>query len=107
VLLDISPSQEMLDEGVLRDIVNRVQRLRKEFKIIPTDDIDVYYKVTPSESKLSDLLAKSCDFLQTNIKKPFKPFSDDLNLKVQCKSFDVSFVNFFLLVLIYNFDFKI
>jgi len=90
VLLDISPSQEMLDEGVLRDIVNRVQRLRKEFKIVPTDEIDVYYRVTPSESKLNELLAKSCEFLETNIKKPFKAFSDDLSLKAQCKSFDVS-----------------
>lgn len=89
VLLDISPSQEMLDEGVLRDIVNRVQRLRKEFKIVPTDDIEVFYKVTPSKCQLDELLGRSTEFLEGNIKKPFKPFDTSLNLKVKSKDFDV------------------
>lgn len=30
VLLDITPSQDMLDEGVAREVVNRVQKLRKK-----------------------------------------------------------------------------
>ena len=81
----------MLDEGVLRDIVNRVQRLRKEFKIVPTDEITVYYKVTPSESKLNELLGRSQEYLETNIKKPFKSFTDDLNLQVKAKNFEVNY----------------
>jgi hypothetical protein len=92
ILLDVSPSQEMLDEGVLRDIVNRVQRLRKEYKIVPTDDITVYYKVTPSDSKLDELLKRSLEYLETNIKKPFKAHSDELNIQVKAKSFDVRFI---------------
>ncbi len=91
-MLDVSPSQEMLDEGVLRDIVNRVQRLRKEYKIVPTDDITVYYKVTPSDSKLDELLKRSLEYLETNIKKPFKAHSDELNIQVKAKSFDVRFL---------------
>merc|ERR1712127_515878 len=88
VLLDVSPSQEMLDEGVLRDIVNRIQRLRKEFKIVPTDEIMVYFEVTPRESHLNELLNKSIEYLESNIKKPFKPYSDDLKLQVKSKNFE-------------------
>ena len=87
--MDITPDQEMLDEGVLRDIVNRIQRLRKEFKIVPTDDIVVYYQVTPAGADLDKLLQKSEEFLVSNIKKPFKAYDKSLNLKVEGKSFEV------------------
>lgn len=30
ILLDVTPDQSMLDEGVAREIVNRIQRLRKK-----------------------------------------------------------------------------
>ena len=81
----------MLDEGVLRDIVNRIQRLRKEFKIVPTDDITVYYQVNPADSDLDKLLKKSEEFLVTNIKKPFKPYEASLKLAVEGKTFEVFF----------------
>lgn len=92
VLLDMTPDEEMVNEGVIRDILNRIQRLRKEMKIVPTDTIDVYYQVTPSESKLAALLQKSADNIETNIKKPFKPYQKDLTLtNATPKSFEVSY----------------
>ena len=30
ILLDVTPDQSMLDEGVAREVVNRIQRLRKK-----------------------------------------------------------------------------
>lgn len=30
VLLDVSPDQSMLDEGVAREVINRIQKLRKK-----------------------------------------------------------------------------
>jgi len=89
VLLDTTPDQEMLDEGVLRDIVNRIQRLRKEFKIVPTDEIVVYYQVTPADSDLDKLLKKSEEFLVSNIKKPFRPYDKNVKISVEGKSFEV------------------
>ncbi|CAF0799913.1 unnamed protein product [Brachionus calyciflorus] len=87
-LLDISPDEEMINEGVLRDVVNRVQRLRKEYKLVPTDDIVIYYQVKPENSKLNALLQKSNQYLENNLKKPFKPYDSSLSLKVKGKSFD-------------------
>ena len=30
MLVDVSPDQSMLDEGVAREVVNRIQKLRKK-----------------------------------------------------------------------------
>ena len=92
MLLDVTPDQEMLDEGVLRDIVNRIQRLRKEYKLVPTDDIVVYYQVQPAESKLNELLKKSNEFIVNNIKKAFQPYENSLNLTVKGKTFEVCII---------------
>lgn len=32
VLLDVSPDQSMVDEGVAREVINRVQKLRKKVR---------------------------------------------------------------------------
>lgn len=85
----MTPDEEMVNEGVLRDILNRIQRLRKEFKIVPTDNITIYYQVTPAGAKLSSLLTKSIEYIESNIKKPFKAYEKTLDLKASPKSFDV------------------
>ena len=41
VLLDTTPDQAMLDEGVAREIINRVQKLRKKASLVPTDAVSV------------------------------------------------------------------
>lgn len=45
VLLDILPDQSLLDKGLARDFINRVQKLRKKAGLVPTDPIDVEYFV--------------------------------------------------------------
>ena len=86
----MTPDEEMVNEGVLRDVVNRVQRLRKEYKIIPTDDITVYYQVANADSKLNSLISKSIEYIETNVKKPVKLYDPSLKLKVKGKSFEVN-----------------
>lgn len=43
VLLDVLPDQSMLDEGLAREFVNRIQKLRKKGNLVPTDSIVVEY----------------------------------------------------------------
>jgi isoleucyl-tRNA synthetase len=93
----MTPSQEMIDEGVLRDVVNKIQRLRKEYKLVPTDEIVVYYQVTPAESKLSELLKRSTEFIETNTKKPFQLYEENLKLNVKNKTFEVILENFIII----------
>jgi isoleucyl-tRNA synthetase len=44
VLLDIKTYPELEAEGMAREFINRVQRLRKEAGLQPTDEVDVYYE---------------------------------------------------------------
>jgi len=34
VLVDVTPSQEMVDEGVAREVVNKIQKLRKKVGLV-------------------------------------------------------------------------
>lgn len=46
VLLDVFAYPELAQEGMAREFLNRVQRLRKKAGLVPTDDVRVSYKVT-------------------------------------------------------------
>ncbi len=45
VLLDTVPHPELLDEGLARDLINRIQKMRKKAGLVPTDDIRMQYDV--------------------------------------------------------------
>lgn len=45
IILDAELYPDLAREGIAREIVNRVQQLRKKAKLIPTDDIKMEYKV--------------------------------------------------------------
>ena len=52
VLLDCTPDQSMLDEGIAREVVNRIQKLRKKAGLQPQDEVTLYYKVDPDKHDL-------------------------------------------------------
>lgn len=45
ILLDTDLRPELKHEGVARDLINRVQRLRKKAGLVPTDAVCVEYRV--------------------------------------------------------------
>eukprot|EP00047_Mylnosiga_fluctuans_P002880 m.226316 g.226316 ORF g.226316 m.226316 type:complete len:1277 (-) comp11410_c0_seq1:49-3879(-) len=49
VLLDVTPTQEMIDEGIAREVVSRVQKLRKKAKLQPSDPITVTFQVVKED----------------------------------------------------------
>ncbi|KAF8585961.1 isoleucine-tRNA ligase [Ramaria rubella] len=44
VILDIQVHPELVGEGLARELINRVQKLRKKAGLQATDDVDVFYK---------------------------------------------------------------
>lgn len=50
VLLSVCPNYQLMEEGVLREATNRVQRLRKFMKLSPTDCVDISYQMFPAKS---------------------------------------------------------
>ena len=45
IILDATLDPALADEGVAREIINRVQRLRKKAGLVPTDDVRMEYSV--------------------------------------------------------------
>ncbi|XP_003217709.2 isoleucine--tRNA ligase, cytoplasmic [Anolis carolinensis] len=74
VLLDVTPDQAMVDEGVAREVINRIQKLRKKRNLVPTDEITVYYRAHPEGDYLETVIKEHTDFIYATIKAALKPY---------------------------------
>ncbi|XP_060095862.1 isoleucine--tRNA ligase, cytoplasmic [Heteronotia binoei] len=74
VLLDITPEQSMVDEGVAREVINRIQKLRKKRNLVPTDEITVYYRAHPEGDYLDTVIKEHTDFIFATIKAALKAY---------------------------------
>lgn len=75
ILLNVTPDQDMLDEGFSREIINRVQKLRKKAHLVPTDEVNVYYSVNKS-SDILRIIDSHRDFIESTVKAPLIPFEE-------------------------------
>ena len=60
----------MLDEGIAREVVNRIQRLRKKAALQPSDMVHLQYTVEPSSHDLSRIIAQHQDYIESTTKNP-------------------------------------
>ncbi|KAJ4397443.1 hypothetical protein N0V93_001671 [Gnomoniopsis smithogilvyi] len=58
VLLDTARLSELVDDGLARDIVNRMQRMRKKAGLVPTDAVLMQYRVMaqPEDSNFEEVV---------------------------------------------------
>ncbi|XP_033990919.1 isoleucine--tRNA ligase, cytoplasmic [Trematomus bernacchii] len=82
VLLDVSPDQSMMDEGVAREVINRIQKLRKKGHLVPSDEITVYYRCQPEGQYLGSVIHAHTDFILATTKAPMMPFPVPKNATV-------------------------
>lgn len=76
ILMDVKLYPELEEEGVAREIINRVQRLRKKANLLPTDDINMYYRFTADlSSELEKIIKNQEATLVKVIKKPLLDIS--------------------------------
>ncbi|KAI8084491.1 isoleucyl-tRNA synthetase [Halteromyces radiatus] len=52
VLLDVKSYPELEQEGLAREVINRVQRLRKKAGLLPTDDIEMHYRIKDDSANI-------------------------------------------------------
>eukprot|EP00127_Corallochytrium_limacisporum_P006058 Clim_evm7s218 gene=Clim_evmTU7s218 len=81
VLLDTRRDENLLLEGMAREIVNRVQKLRKKADLVPTDRIDIYYHVEKDdkEGHLSKATEHQADFLRKRLGAGWHPKTADVD----------------------------
>ncbi|XP_018019508.1 isoleucine--tRNA ligase, cytoplasmic [Hyalella azteca] len=75
ILLDTTPSQEMLWEGLAREVVNRIQKLKKEARLVPTDEVTVWYDAPDKSGELQRVIDCHLDYIQTATRAPLRPLA--------------------------------
>lgn len=70
VILNTELDQGLVDEGLAREVINRVQRLRKKAGLEATDDVLYYYTITEdAENQLGNMFDSQVDLLQRYLKQ--------------------------------------
>lgn len=77
VLMDIKLHPELEQEGVAREIINRVQRLRKKAGLLPTDNINMYYRFAAGAPTELEVVIKNQEAVLVKVvKKPLQAFKN-------------------------------
>ena len=78
VLVDTTPHPELAVEGLAREIINRVQRLRKKAGLVPADDVRMHYKVVenPDEVDLASVVTSHEALFQTALRGKLEPSAE-------------------------------
>ena len=76
VLLNTAADEAMQDEGTAREVINRVQKLRKKAHLVPSDPVTVYYSVDPEDSPLQRITSSHKQFIENTLKVPLIPLRE-------------------------------
>jgi isoleucyl-tRNA synthetase len=81
VLLDTAPHPELLDEGLARDIINRIQRMRKKAGLVPTDDIHMQYNIVfnPDDIDVHVVVSSRESLFTSSLHGKLEPASDGVS----------------------------
>lgn len=74
VILDLRPDESLLEAGVAREVVNRIQKLRKKAGLQPTDIVEVYFEsLDEDKSVLQGVLNAQEQYIRDAIGSPLLP----------------------------------
>ncbi|MCO5588900.1 hypothetical protein L7F22_042861 [Adiantum nelumboides] len=78
VVLDLRPDDTLLDAGTAREIVNRVQKLRKKAGLEPTDSVEIFFEPLESgngqeSSTLKRVFEMQASYIQEALGSPMLP----------------------------------
>ncbi|CEJ81304.1 Putative Isoleucyl-tRNA synthetase, cytoplasmic [[Torrubiella] hemipterigena] len=77
-ILDAEIHEELAQEGLAREVINRVQKLRKKAGLQPTDDIKMEYRVLtdPESVGLEDALKNQSAAFEKVLRRSLEPVSE-------------------------------
>ncbi len=72
VLLDMAMDAELHQQGLAREVINRVQQLRKKAGLVPTDDVGMEYRVLedPEDVGLEKMFETQGSMLEKALRRP-------------------------------------
>lgn len=99
VLMDLTPTDDLMDEGIAREIITRIQKLKKKAQLVPTDSVIVLYEVNSADNIVTKVAKSHNDFIQATIKSPFIPYrKEDVQKVVITESFDLKEVQLKIII---------
>jgi isoleucyl-tRNA synthetase len=88
VVLDLQVDKLLITEANNRKLINKIQQLRKQCSMVPSDNIIIYWYT--DDTKLAKKIIKSYDFLHNALEKPFIfRIKDDVNNKEITQSYKI------------------
>lgn len=76
ILLDITADEAMHNEGIAREMINRVQKLRKKARLVPSDEAIAYYEIKDASSNLAKVVVSHKDFIENATKTPQRDMTE-------------------------------
>lgn len=73
-MIDLTIDDNLKQMGIARELVNKVQKLRKEAKLNIDDQIEIFYEHS-QDTVFGDVITKNNDSIRTSVKVPFLPAS--------------------------------
>jgi isoleucyl-tRNA synthetase len=72
IILDVAMHPELVTEGLAREIINRVQRLRKKANLVPTDDVGMEFKVLsdPENIGIEEVFTSQSSMIEKALRRP-------------------------------------
>jgi isoleucyl-tRNA synthetase len=72
VILGMELDEELLQQGLAREVINRVQQLRKKAGLVPTDDVGMEYRVLedPDNIGIEKVFETQCALLEKALRRP-------------------------------------
>lgn len=80
IILDLNSYPELQSEGLARELINRIQRLRKKAGLNATDEVHVQYDLVKDTIDFENVVSDNSEILVKCTKRPMSPFtsvSDD------------------------------
>jgi isoleucyl-tRNA synthetase len=70
-MLTLTIDENLKQMGVSREIVNKVQKLRKSAGLNIEDQVEIFFELPQSESVFNHVIANHLETIRTSIKVPF------------------------------------
>ncbi|XP_024884154.1 isoleucine--tRNA ligase, cytoplasmic [Temnothorax curvispinosus] len=76
ILLDVTADEAMHNEGIAREVINRVQKLRKKARLVPSDEAVAYYEIKDAGSNLARVVVSHKEFIENATKTPQRDMAE-------------------------------
>jgi len=106
IILDLKIDDKMRQEGIAREVINKVQKLRKKAKIHPSDPIEVFYSINENDELLRDSIKNFKSFIVESLGVEFSNVKPDFITNIKTETFDISKSNIHISVCRLAFDFN-